>query len=132
MQIARGQKTGGRDFKPGQSGNPKGPPKLSPDVKAARKINRLEFERVATEMLNKTADEIKATAKDPQTRGLELIVSTILMKGIQNGDQFRLNFFLERLIGKVSDKVQHSFPKRTVIERHGGGEVILGAKPEEE
>jgi hypothetical protein len=131
--MAKGFKSGGRDFQPGQSGNPNGRPPLPDEVKKARKISSAEFIRVATVMMNLTKDEIIAKVKNPETPALELIVASILAKGIELGDDKRLNMLLDRTIGKVTDKVEHKFPKRTVIERYNGqGEVVLGAEPASE
>src|SRR5687768_16998427 len=92
-------------YKPGQSGNPGGRPRLPEDIKEARQLNRVEFERVANKFLYMTAVEIQAAVRAPETTGLELMVGSIIAKGIKNGDHQRLSFVLDRLIGRVKETI---------------------------
>lgn len=103
--MAKGKKTGGRDFVPGKSGNPKGLPPIPADVKEARKLNQIEFERIVNKFLYMTREEVSKYAQAPGTPTLELLIASILSKAVTQGDQSRLNFVLDRLIGKVADRV---------------------------
>lgn len=105
--MPKGLKVGGRDWKPGQSGNPKGPTPIPPEIKEARKLNRMEFERILNQYLHATVDEIKAAAADPKTTTIEQIVLRILVEGIKKGDERRLGFLLDRLLGPVKQVVNH-------------------------
>lgn len=108
--MAKGKKTGGRDFKKGQSGNPKGPAPLPEDIKEARKITQIEFERLANKYLSARKEDIAKASADPNTPVLELIISSIIHKAVVEGDERRLDFLLTRLIGKVVQPVAHSGP----------------------
>ena len=131
--MAKGKKTGGRDFKPGQSGNPLGPPVLPPEVKEARKLTRIEFERIASQYMQMTKEEITKKLQDPKSTTLELIVMTIIHKAVKDGDQHRLDFLLNRLIGKVKDEVDvNVYPKPTIIQKRDGTQEILGVEEIEE
>lgn len=103
--MAKGKKTGGRNFKPGQSGNPKGPATIPADIKAARELSKIEFERIANKYLFMTKNEITAAAMNAETPALELLVGSIVHKAVVEGDERRLNFLLDRLIGKVAERI---------------------------
>jgi hypothetical protein len=99
-----GTKTGGKDFQIGNAGGP-GKPKLPDDVKQARKLNKIEFERVLNEAIHLNGFEIKTRLSDPTTPAIEMLILKIIAMGINKGDERRLNFILDRLIGQVKTKV---------------------------
>ncbi len=118
-------------FKPGQSGNPGGRPKLPGDIAEARKLNQHELERVINKYIWMTKDGLKAAAKDPDTTVMELMVASIVASAIEKGDQMRLEFILARIIGRVRDQLEISGHVPFVIKRRDGSEMIMGLKDEE-
>lgn len=94
-----------RAFKPGQSGNPNGRPPLPPDLKGARQLNKIELERMLNECIYLSASEIKSQLQDPTTPAIRLIVLKIVGEAISKGDEKRLNFLLDRLIGAVKKEI---------------------------
>jgi hypothetical protein len=90
-------------FKPGQSGNPNGRPPLVPEIKGMRQLNKLELERILNRCAFLTVPEIKALIKSKDTPIFENIVAKILLKAFEYGDQWRTEFVLQRLIGRVRD-----------------------------
>lgn len=107
--MAKGRKTGGRDFQKGQKGGPGRPP-VPDDIKAARALNTVEFERIANQYLYLSPYEIRLKLSDPSTTAIENAVGRIILQAITKGDQTRLQFFLDRLLGKVKEKHEHSGP----------------------
>ena len=103
--MANGFKTGGKDFQPGETGNPNGRPKLPDDIKALRKMNKIEVERILNEFVFMTPEELQAKMHDKSTPTMELAVGKILAEAIKKGDQVRLGWVLDRLIGPVKQKV---------------------------
>lgn len=95
----------GRRWKKGQSGNPKGAQRIPADIKEARKLNQIEFEKIANKYLYSTPDQIKKVTQNPDTPVLDLLITSILHKAVVEGDEKRLEFLLTRLLGKVPDKV---------------------------
>lgn len=72
-----------------------------------RKLTRLGLELIIQKYLHATADELKAILKEPgQTTVIELMVISIMARGMSGGDTQRAEFILNRLIGKVPDKVE--------------------------
>ncbi len=100
--MAKGTKTGGRDF---QNGNPGGPgrPKVPEEMKSARKLNRLEFERILNKYIHLNRLEINEVIKSAELPMIEMIVAKILAFAFNEGDQKRTEFVLDRLIGRVKD-----------------------------
>jgi hypothetical protein len=121
-----------KQFKPGQSGNPGGRPKLPEDIKKARKLNQVELERAVNHLLFCTRDELQAIVKNPETPMLEVMVASIMAQAATKGDQMRLEFVLARLIGKVKDQLEVTVPTPFVIRRPSGETLELGMdKPKE-
>lgn len=104
--MAFSKKTGGRDFKPGQSGNPNGRPKLPEDVKSLFELNKIEFARRCNHFLNLSYSQLEEIKNDPNSLVFDLMIASILLKSIQEGDDKRLSFFLDRLIGKPSHNLE--------------------------
>ena len=99
-------------FKKGQSGNPSGRPKLPDDVVEGKKLNQIEVARVFNRFVNYSKAELEAVMKDPNTKALELLIGKIMAEAISKGDHMRMNFILDRMIGKVKDVVE-----QTIIEK---------------
>lgn len=119
-------------FKPGQSGNPGGRPKLPDDIKEARKLNQIEFERVANTYLWQTPEEFHKALASKSTKMIDLMVARIIELAVEKGDHQRLEFLLARMIGKVKEQIDVTGRVPFVIRRRDGEEVLLGVKPEEE
>ena len=84
-------------------GKPGGPgrKKIPEDIKAARKLTTFEFERVVRQFLDMPRDELEKKVTDKKAPVIESLVGMILLRGIKDGDQARLNFMLDRTIGPV-------------------------------
>ncbi len=91
-------------FKKGKSGNPNGRPKLPAEIKGAREFNRLELERVLTRLIYLTLPEIKALMRSTSTPILDKMLAKILQKAFENGDHWRADFILNRLVGRVREE----------------------------
>lgn len=130
--MAKGRKTGGRDWKPGQTGNPNGGPGLPGDLKAARKVNQVELERTINRLIWMDHTELTALIALPSTPMFERFVANIIAIGADEGDERRMEFILQRIIGKVQDRIEVKTPVPFVIHREGGEQVVLGAEVKDE
>lgn len=119
-------------FKPGQSGNPKGRPKLPSDVLESRKQNTVSVARILNKFMNMNIEELKLLMNDKKTQNLELMIGRIIIEAIKTGDYTRLNFILDRSIGKVTEKVEHKLPTPTLVKLLDGSSIMLGSKKEED
>ncbi len=96
----------GKRFKRGESGNPDGRPPLPPEIKQARALTTLELQRALNELIHCSREELKAKVSAPNATLLTLTIGSILSQAVQKGDPIRLNFLIERLVGKVKDVVE--------------------------
>jgi len=103
--MAKGTKTGGRNFKPGNNANPKGRPPISPEVKAMRKLTTESFIKLCNDLLFSDAAYIQRKLDNPDTPMIELAMLNML-KNMAQGDSSLFEMFMNRTIGKVPDKVQ--------------------------
>lgn len=104
--MPKGKKFGGRDWVKGQSGNPAGKPPLPEDIKAARKLTAAEFERAVNQYLFQDRNAVAQAAANPQTPILELLITSIIHKAVSQGDEKRLAFLLDRILGKVANRIE--------------------------
>lgn len=103
--MARGKKTGGRDFPAGNKANPKGGGALSPDIKKIRRLTTEEVHYVGSLVLSRDMETIDKIANDPKQPALRAWIAEIVASGHRGGNVNKFNALLDRLIGKVSDKV---------------------------
>lgn len=103
-------------FKKGQSGNPSGRPKMPRELLEAKRLTQAKFIELTNKYLHKTKEEIAASAKDPATPALEIMIASIIGRAITQGDHQRLNFILDRMVGKVADKVEQHVVNHDSVE----------------
>lgn len=116
-------------WKKGQSGNPKGRVKLPEEVKEAKRLNRASMEAALNKFLTWETDKLAEFLRDTKNPVLDMIIAKILIEAMKKGDQMRLNFLFDRLIGKVQDKVEHTLPKPTVVKLFGeDAALVLGSE----
>lgn len=128
--MAIGKKTGGRDFKPGTVNNPKGRPKVPEDIKESKKLNQYELELIMNRLLNLKPAELAAEIKSGELSMKEITVANVIQKAAALADHHRLEFILNRIIGKVKEQVEiNSHPNLTAIEISKDGNVFQGGKP---
>jgi hypothetical protein len=95
-------------------------------VKDAIKLTRNEVDVIMSKFMRINLDGLKAIAEDPDTPVMEHILAKVCLGAMKQGDHQRLNFFLDRLVGKVKDNVEITLPKPAIIERRDGTQVLLG------
>ncbi len=85
----------------------KGRPRVSDDVKAARKFNSSEFELAASKIFFINVKELIKLVQDEESTVMEAIIGRITLQGIKKGSTDELNYFVERFLGKVTEN--HNF-----------------------
>lgn len=126
-----GTKANQTSFKPGQSGNPAGRPPHPPEIKQASQLSKTSFNAILNKYLHCNASELEFVVTNPNIPVIDMVVCKILLESGNKGDHVRLNFLIERLLGKVKEEVEISLPKPTIIQRSDGTEIELGARMEE-
>lgn len=97
-------------FKNGIAANPKGrtplPKDLKAEIKTIKKLTPSLVAALITKYCHKTKSEIMEALKDPNTSAIDLTICTVLSKAMNNGDHLRLEFLLNRTIGKVAERIE--------------------------
>ena len=106
--MAKGKKTGGRDWKPGECPNPAGRPPLPAEINEIKRLDKAKFEEVLHRFLYLPKEELKRLIESPGTPMIEILVGTIITKGGDHGDPMRLGFLLERILGRAPLRVEHT------------------------
>ena len=91
-------------FKPGQSGNPAGRAKDPQELHLIKQLTKREFSLLLNKILQCDPDKLK----DFKGSVLEMWLAAGATKAIKTGDYSRLEFLINRLIGKVPDKLEVS------------------------
>lgn len=75
-----------------------------------------------------TSEEIGEACKADDATMFDKIIGSIITAAVDKSDHTRLEFILNRMIGKVQDKLQVTVPKPFIIKRSDGSEVVCGAE----
>jgi hypothetical protein len=108
MTTKRGRPENLKPWKPGESGNPEGRPAIPEEIKKLRLLTNEEIKEVATLLLDKNYSAIQLMENDPSTPMLKLWMVKVALKATDRGDMMTLNAFLDRVVGKVKEQVEHS------------------------
>lgn len=74
---------------------------------ALRRLTRVRLEEIIHKYMDYDLKALQAIIKDPgPTPAIELIIISLISKSITVGDQYRLDSILNRIHGKVPDKVE--------------------------
>lgn len=102
-------------IKKGQIKNAYGNLPIGDDLKQARRLTRLDFERICSKYMYMTLEEIQRNAGNKQVPVIEGIVISILVKALNEGDEKRLDFLLDRMIGQVVRKIKVTTEQEEVV-----------------
>lgn len=113
----------GRPFKPGQSGNPGGKPKIDPLIRAFKETTYRDFIHHLQKYGAFTKEEIQVEENRPDATMFELMFTNIV-SGASRGDKDARAVLLDRLWGKVKevhelhnyDKELAEIPKEKLVE----------------
>ncbi len=98
----------GKPFQKGQTGNPNGRPVLSPEVKALRKITVEALEEIGDLILMGDRPKLQAIASSLTEPAIRVIYAKAAVNAMVKGDVASLELILNRVVGKVKEKVEHS------------------------
>lgn len=121
--MAKGKKTGGKNFEKGHAPylDSPGRPPVTPVIKQLKAFNQEALIKILTTLSTATVTELAAMSKDPTKTILEMTIISIWKKAYELGDQQRINFILDRLIGKTKEQIEHTGDGfRVVIEDYLG------------
>lgn len=129
--MARGKKTGGKDFAVGNNANPIGGGAQDPNKRALRRMTQAQVAEVAATILSGTPEDLmrivgdkdKGIPPDPTATPLKIWFARVALKGIGKGDMSSLDVLLNRTIGRVKEKIE--------LTGEDGGPVQIVLTPEE-
>lgn len=116
-------------FKPGVSGNPNGAPPLDPKLKHVKKLTLEEFELMAKTLMTASEEELEMIAADKSQPYIKRIVVQILKRAHCDGAVGTLDILLNRVFGKVKDKIEHTIMRPSILVRQDGSEVVFTNAP---
>ena len=102
------KKTGGKDWKPGQSGNPLGAAMHSKEVKRVRNLTKEQLAELGSVMLEGNTDKLEQIKDDPNVSVLQSWTAALILKSKERGDAQIYNAILDRIVGKVKEQHEHS------------------------
>lgn len=107
----------GTRFKPGQSGNPAGRKKLPPEIQAINSLTPEYVKKIISKFSQMSKEEMGTFLRlGPDDPGgpnmMEIMIGSIVAKAAQDGDYTRLNFLLDRSIGRVKETIDVSLAPR--------------------
>jgi hypothetical protein len=101
--MAKGKKTGGKDFVPG---DPRmGRKRVPEELKGMRALSKAEATAALSDVLKLTTQELDELLESKTATMMQLCAARIVKVAFEQGDQQRLNFMLDRLIGRVKDEL---------------------------
>jgi hypothetical protein len=106
--MAKGKKTGGRDFQHGNKANPLGGGAVSPVTRAIRKITAETLLDVADLLLDGTIERVEQLAVDRSAPMIKVLLARGILEDHKKGTTENLERILNRTIGKPKDKVELS------------------------
>jgi len=94
-----------RKFVKGNVGGP-GRPRIPIADKLATIMTQKEFARISLKFSTLTKEEIRDLYQDPDSTALETAMAKIWHVAMAKGDEKKMEFLLNRMIGKVKDVVK--------------------------
>ncbi len=116
--MAKGKHTGGKLFKPGESGNPDGRPPMPPAVKALRKLTVEKLEEIADLILDGNRTQLTAIAASHTDSAIRVAYARAALNAMAKGELDTLELILARLVGKVKERMEASVDATVTAKPH--------------
>lgn len=114
-------------WKPGQSGNPGGVTKERARLKT---VSERSIADAITTVLTSTTDEINEMLDDPSTPVGEIIILRACLNAAEGGEYTRFDEILQRVIGKVGNKIDLTSAGKSLQEKLVDKEIVRKALKE--
>lgn len=103
--MAKGKKTGGRDFQKGHK-FARGAASHNPALKAVRRLTQSEVAELGTMILEGNLAALIAIKDDKESSVLKVWFAAVAVKAISRGDAAALNAILDRIVGRSKETVE--------------------------
>lgn len=94
-----------KNFKKGQSGNPKGSSKKQMVIGALRRLTIDTYREAIEFAMSNNSEKLVQLIKDPKSTGLQQAVASCLLNAIRKGDVGTVEMLASRILGKIPDKL---------------------------
>jgi Family of unknown function (DUF5681) len=95
-----------RPYKKGQSGNPEGGRKHNPIMRRLKALTNEQVAEIGTLILEGNLPQLQAIAKDDTAPALKVLIASVVAKAMQRGDAHALNIILDRIAGKIKERIE--------------------------
>ena len=112
-------------FKKGVSGNKGGRPKIPDHLRTVDLFSPQELKYLISQYFRKTKQELYEAITGADTPAFEQVLAATLTIAAKRGDFSGVDRLLDRLVGKVTDKIEHSAPRPTLITFSDGEKILL-------
>lgn len=113
-------------FKKGQSGNPRGRAKLPEDLQKVKMLTKEHISKLINKYGSLTLAKLEEVMKAEESASFDVMICSAIRRAIVDGDVSRMDFLLNRTVGKVTDVAevhQHNYdpaldelPKENIIQ----------------
>ena len=81
---------------------------MTPEEHRLKKLTPEEFTEITNFLIRGDIDELRTIAKDAKTSVIKAMVAAIAIKTISRGDMVSLDRLLDRIMGKVKERIEHT------------------------
>ena len=89
-------------FKKGEVHNPTGKSRMPEELKRANKLTRIQFDTLLNRFLQMKTPELNDIMSSDESPQIEKLVGSIIREAVNKGCPIRLNFLLEKIMGKLA------------------------------
>jgi N-acetylglucosamine kinase-like BadF-type ATPase len=131
-KVGKGSPPIEHQFKKGSSGNPLGGKLHNQEIRKLKNLTEAELVEVGSLVVKGSIAELQALSKNPNCTALTAMMASVAAKAINKGDAQALDILLNRIVGKVKDRVEQSLTIEPNIEyktKWGGTSESTDALP---
>ena len=115
-RIGKGKPPVEHQWKKGQSGNPSGGKLHNPEIRKLKNLTEAEIVEVGSLVVKGSIKELQELSKNPNCSALTAMMASVAAKAINKGDGAALDILLNRIVGKVKERVEQSITIEPEIE----------------
>jgi len=98
---------------------------LPQEVRDLRRLTVDEIELMISTLLTATESEVESVIEDPTAPVIKKIICNVLGKTNETGNMSQFDLLLNRVIGKVKEKIEHNIVKPSILKRRDGTEIVF-------
>lgn len=92
-------------WKPGQSGNPDGRPKMTKKERVLKELTLESFQNCIEAVCTGNIASLEAMSSDPDISALQVGIAAALARAMREGDYDTIEKIVQRIVGKVPEEL---------------------------